>query len=58
MPRSTIAFEFTTSLGDVQLHYLRSATFGLGNLKCWIDDDLHQAVVIEAYWDLGVNIGK
>ena len=57
-PHSTIGFNFTTSLGTVQLQYLRSAIFGLGSVKCWVDDDVEMAVTVIAYWKEIVNIGR
>ena len=57
-PHSTIAFNFTTSLRTVELQYLRSAIFGLGSVKCWVDDDVEMAVTVVAYWKEIVNIGR
>jgi hypothetical protein len=34
---STVSFKFKTTLGRMQLSYLRSATFGLGIIDCWVD---------------------
>jgi hypothetical protein len=36
--------------GDIAITYLRSKTFGLGNAKCWIDDDEEHAVGFEGAW--------
>jgi hypothetical protein len=57
-PHATIGFKFTTSLGTVQLQYLRSAIFGLGSVKCWIDEDVERAVNVIGYWKEIVNIGR
>lgn len=57
-PHSKVGFKFTTSLGKVQLQYLRSAIFGLGSVKCWVDDDVSRAVTVIAYWEETVNIGR
>jgi hypothetical protein len=57
-PHSKIAFKFSTSLGTVQLHYLRSAIFGLGSVKCWVDDEVEDVTVIKAYWKEIYNIGR
>jgi hypothetical protein len=57
-PKSRVGIPFTTSLGTVQLHYLRSAIFGLGSVKCWVDEEVDKATVVEAYWKEKYNIGK
>lgn len=43
-------------VGSVELFYQRSAKFGFGNVKCWVDDDRDKFEVIEGYWDLQFNI--
>ncbi|KAL7424571.1 hypothetical protein Q5752_000255 [Cryptotrichosporon argae] len=55
---ATIAFDFETAFGRVELFYLRSASFGLGNVQCWVDDDTDAAVTLEGYWDQIYNIGR
>ncbi|KAL1406640.1 hypothetical protein Q8F55_008346 [Vanrija albida] len=57
---ATISYEVTTSIGLVQLFYLRSWEFHLGILECWLDDDVNSAVKIAGYWDEGLkyNIGQ
>lgn len=50
-PGSWVEFEFETSLGVVKVYSLRSRTFGLGDLECWVDGDKDKARVIEGYWD-------
>jgi hypothetical protein len=57
-PHSRIGFKFTTSLGTVQLQYLRSAIFGLGSVKCWVDEDEWMGVNVIGYWKEIVNIGR
>jgi hypothetical protein len=57
-PHSRIGFKFTTSLGTVQLQYLRSAIFGLGSVKCWVDEDEWMGVTVIGYWKEIVNIGR
>jgi hypothetical protein len=57
-PHSRIGIKFTTSLGTVQLHYLRSAIFGLGSLRCWVDEEVEKEVIVIAYWNEIYNIGK
>lgn len=53
-----MSFAFSTKLGTVELHYLRSAIFGLGTIKCWVDDDEDQVNIIEGYWNLEYNIAR
>lgn len=57
-PGSKLSFEFDATLGRVILYYLRSYNFGLGNLKCWIDDDMKSAQTIEGHWEEPFNIGR
>jgi hypothetical protein len=57
-PHSRIGFKFTTSLGTVQLQYLRSAIFGLGSVKCWVDEHEWMGVNVIGYWKEIVNIGR
>ena len=57
-PGSTISFKFQTAIGHVELHYLRSAIFGLGNVKCWVDESVEDAVVAEGWWKEPFNLGK
>ncbi|RSH82182.1 hypothetical protein EHS25_006115 [Saitozyma podzolica] len=57
-PGSTVTFGFSTQLGSVQLHYLRSASFGLGTVFCWVDDELDKGVTIVGYWNEIYNIGR
>jgi hypothetical protein len=57
-PKSRLGIPFTTSLGTVQLHYLRSAIFGLGSVKCWVDEEVEKVVVVEGFWKEIYNIGR
>lgn len=57
-PGSTIEFGFSTAIGNVDLYFLRSKEFGLGNARCWVDDDRDKAVKLEGYWTLGSNVGQ
>ena len=57
-PHSKIGINFSTALGTVQLHYLRSAIFGLGSVFCWVDDERDKGVTIIAYWKEIYNIGR
>ncbi|OCF34476.1 hypothetical protein I316_03991 [Kwoniella heveanensis BCC8398] len=57
-PGSKISFRFSTTLGQVELHYLRSYQYHLGTVSCWIDDDVHKAKRLEGTWDAPYNIGR
>lgn len=57
-PGAKLTFEFETVVGKVSLYYLRAHNFGLGNLKCMIDDDEKTAQVIEGHWKQPYNIGQ
>jgi hypothetical protein len=58
-PGSKISFPFTTTQGNVILQYLRSREFGLGNIRCWIDDTEDSTTkYIEGYWNEPYNIGR
>ncbi|CAD6574764.1 MAG: CAP64 protein product - [Tremellales sp. Tagirdzhanova-0007] len=57
MPGSKVSFRVHTSLGAVQVHFLRSAQYGLGSVRCWVDDDESTSKFLIGYWDLPYNIG-
>lgn len=59
-PESKVTFQLPLVTGRVELYYLRSRSFGLGNVKCWLnggDGGEHQ-LEIQAYWDQDENIGQ
>ncbi|KAL7419162.1 hypothetical protein Q5752_005998 [Cryptotrichosporon argae] len=58
VPGSRISFKFSTTAGVVKLYYQRSATFGFGAVRCWVDDDVRGAVSMDGYWDYAANIGQ
>lgn len=39
-------------MGRVRITYLRSKTFGLGDVWCWIDDDRVRGVKVVSWWEL------
>jgi hypothetical protein len=45
-------------LGIATLYFLRSWEFPLGQLKCWVDDDLATAKVSSGRWAQKMNIGQ
>ncbi|KEP55010.1 putative capsule structure designer protein [Rhizoctonia solani 123E] len=48
--RATFAIEVGPK-GVIKISYLRSKTFGLGNVKCWVDNNQGSARVIEGWWN-------
>lgn len=52
-PGSWAKFELETGLGVIKVYALKSKTFGLGNIRCWVDEDKDQSVEIEGWWDNG-----
>jgi hypothetical protein len=38
-------------LGVIKISYLMSKTFGLGSIKCWVDDNEAAARRIDGWWD-------
>ncbi|KAK8850316.1 hypothetical protein IAR55_004233 [Kwoniella newhampshirensis] len=57
-PGSKVSFKVSTTLGSVQLHYLRSYQYNLGSAKCWIDNDTDKAMRLDGYWKEPYNIGR
>lgn len=52
-PGSWATFELGTGLGVVKVYSLKSKTFGLGNVQCWVDDEKDRLVLVEGWWDNG-----
>ena len=50
-PGAWAEFEFETSLGVVKVYSLKSRTFGLGDVECWVDGEREKGVRVEGYWD-------
>ncbi|WVQ63079.1 uncharacterized protein L199_001230 [Kwoniella botswanensis] len=57
-PGSKVSFPISTTLGQVQLHYLRSYQYNLGSAKCWIDNETDKAMRLDGYWKEPYNIGR
>jgi len=53
VPGATVSFEMETSLGVVKMYSLRSMTFGLGSVECWVDRERDRAVKVVGWWDKG-----
>lgn len=50
-PGAIFTFPIETRLGIIKLYSLRSATFGLGSVLCWVDDGREKATRTDGYWD-------
>jgi len=58
-PGSKLTFDIETRLGTIKLYSLRSKTFGLGSIDCWVDDRKEDKVRADGWWDNGdLNIGR
>ncbi|GHJ85051.1 hypothetical protein NliqN6_1453 [Naganishia liquefaciens] len=56
---SAFKFDIETRLGIIKMYSLRSKTFGLGSVWCWVDGKREQGVRADGYWDNGnANIGR
>lgn len=52
-PGARATFEISVGpMGIVKITYLKSKTFGLGNVKCWVDDRESEARIVEGWWEL------
>jgi hypothetical protein len=49
-PGARIKIKFHTVLGTVNLFYQKSASYGLGMIMCWVDDEKDKLIVLDAYW--------
>lgn len=52
-PGARISFEMDTQLGWIKMYSLRSKTFGLGTVQCWVDEEVDRAVKIAGWWENG-----
>ncbi|KAB5593862.1 hypothetical protein CTheo_2714 [Ceratobasidium theobromae] len=59
-PGARATFEISVGpMGIVKITYLKSKTFGLGNVKCWVDDRESEARIVEGWWELdGLNLSR
>nr|KAF8609408.1 hypothetical protein BDV93DRAFT_464639 [Ceratobasidium sp. AG-I] len=59
-PGARVTFAINVGpLGVVKISYLMSKTFGLGTVKCWVDDNEAAARKVDAWWDVdGLNISR
>lgn len=58
-PGSRFTYDIETRLGTIKMYSLRSKTFGLGSIECWVGDDKGNSVRANGWWDNGdINIGR
>ncbi|ODN99353.1 hypothetical protein L198_03195 [Cryptococcus wingfieldii CBS 7118] len=57
-PGARVSFKLHTTVGNIEVHYLRSWQYKLGSAKCWVDGDENKAKRLEGYWDQKYNIGR
>ncbi|GHJ84941.1 hypothetical protein NliqN6_1343 [Naganishia liquefaciens] len=50
VPGAKFSISVTTSLGEIKVYYQRSAKYGLGQVDCWVDRDLHSMKRLDGYW--------
>lgn len=43
--------------GKLSIYYLRGSNLGLGNMRCWADNDYDRAVKLQGFWTY-VNVGS
>lgn len=55
-PGSKVSFDLGTVTNRVELYFLRSKSFGLGNVKCTLNGEKEEEVV--GWWDKPENIGQ
>ncbi|KAJ3985709.1 hypothetical protein F5890DRAFT_1552916 [Lentinula detonsa] len=49
----------TSALGRVRVTYLRSESFGLGSMWCWLDDNRQKGRRLDGYWHLkDINVAN
>jgi len=54
-----VEFELETNVGVVKMYSLRSSSFGLGTVECWVDEDRENGVKVVGWWDKwDLNIGR
>jgi hypothetical protein len=50
-PGSKVAFRIATgNAGQIRITFLRSKTFGLGSIYCWVTDQ-NNGTILHGYWD-------
>ncbi|EJD41058.1 hypothetical protein AURDEDRAFT_153366 [Auricularia subglabra TFB-10046 SS5] len=50
--------EHEGAMGRVRVSFLQSSTFGLGIVKCWLDDDRDKAVHVDGFWKSPLNLAN
>lgn len=50
VPGARATFAFKTEVGILKIFHQRSKKYGLGQVDCWIDDDVHRKKRVDSYW--------
>ncbi len=50
---AVFSMDIETRLGVIKMYSLRSKTFGLGSVWCWIGDNYDGGVRADGYWENG-----
>ncbi|KAJ9106092.1 hypothetical protein QFC21_001232 [Naganishia friedmannii] len=56
VPGAKFSMPVHTAIGTVKVYYQRSAKYGLGQVDCWLDHDVHNKKRLDGYWDLDISI--
>ena len=52
-PGSTVKFEVVVGvMRRVRITYLKSKTFGLGDILCWLDNDRQKGTKVVSWWNI------
>lgn len=58
-PGDRIVFsDIDINSGGWTLYYLRSNKKRLGNLRCWVDDEIDDAIYVEGWWERKMDVGE
>ncbi|WVO16388.1 hypothetical protein L204_104063 [Cryptococcus depauperatus] len=58
-PGAKVGFQMETNAGAIKMYALKSKTFGLGTVECWVDEEKEKSVKVAGWWDNGdANIGR
>lgn len=57
-PGSKVTFEVEVTTGHLIVIYQRSAKYGLGIARCWVDNDTDKFTDLDGYWDRTTSVGE
>ncbi|WVO17581.1 hypothetical protein L204_105278 [Cryptococcus depauperatus] len=58
VPGSRVKFRLHPTIGNVEVHYLRSYQYKLGSVRCWVDEEVDRAIKLDGFWQEPYNIGR